>query len=97
MAIIKTIMELFHSAEISEFNPNLEIDATYFKHVRGKPLNSSQKKIILNMFTKQCELYPTKTVKEVTKDVSENIRKKYIFNKKCQKEYRKEYQKEVYF
>lgn len=71
VAIIKTIMELSHSAEISEFNPNLEIDATYFKHIRGKPLNSSQKKIILNMFTKQCELYPTKTVKEVTKDVSE--------------------------
>ena len=43
----------------------------YVKHPQGKPLNSGEKRIILNVFHKFSEKYPTMVIKDVTKLTSE--------------------------
>ena len=43
----------------------------YIKHAQGKPLSFGEKRIILNVFHKFSEKYPTMVIKDVTKLTSE--------------------------
>lgn len=45
--------------------------SNYVKHKSGKPLRSGEKMIVLNVFNKFCEKYPTLGVKEIEKLTSE--------------------------